>query len=149
VTPEEHRRVGVDLFNHVWTLLDKPERTREEDDEMVHASHASAYHWRHAGTPANSARSEWQCSRVYAVLGRAEPALWHARRCLEIVEANRDAMEPWDEPFAHEAFARASTVAGDAAGARRHLELARAGADSVDDDEDREHLLQALATVGV
>jgi hypothetical protein len=28
------RKVAVDLFNHTWTLLDKADRTREEDDEM-------------------------------------------------------------------------------------------------------------------
>jgi hypothetical protein len=148
VETAEHRRLGVELFNHVWTLLEKPERTRGEDDEMVHAAHASAYHWRQVGTPANFARSEWQCSRVYAVLGRAEPALWHARRCLELVETHPDEMEPWDEPFAHEALARAYGVAGDAEAANRHAERARAGADSIDGDEDREHLLAALATLG-
>jgi hypothetical protein len=148
VDTSEHRRLGVELFNHVWTLLEKPERTPAEDDEMVHAAHASAYHWRQVGTPAHFARSEWQCSRVYAVLGRAEPALWHARRCLEFVEEHPDEMEPWDEPFAHEALARAYGAAGDAEAVRRHGERARAGADAVDDDEDRDHLLAALATLG-
>jgi hypothetical protein len=148
VETAEHRRLGVELFNHVWTLLEKPERTREEDDEIVHAAHASAYHWRQVGTPANFARSEWQCSRVYAVLGRGEPALWHARRCLELVEAHPDETEPWDEPFAHEALARAYDAAGDAEAAHRHAERARAGADAIDDEDDREHLLSALATLG-
>jgi hypothetical protein len=95
----DHRRLGVELYNHVWTLLELPLRTPEQDDELIHAAHASRYHWSQAGTPKNLARGEWQVSRVYAVLGRAEPALWHARRCLAYVEAAEDA-EDWDLPFA-------------------------------------------------
>src|SRR3990170_957672 len=83
LSPEEHRRAAVDLFNFAWTLLDKQDRTADEDDTMVHAAHASRFHWGQVGTQVNLARGEWQVSRVYAVLGRAEPALWHARRCLE------------------------------------------------------------------
>jgi DNA-binding transcriptional MerR regulator len=81
---DAHRRLGIDLFNKAWTLMEKPGRTPADDDELIHCAHASAYHWLHAGgTGAKRARSEWQCSRVYAVLGRAEPALHHARRCLD------------------------------------------------------------------
>ena len=80
--PEEHRRLGIDLYNRTWTLMDSP------GDEMLHCAHASAYHWmRSGGTTANRARSEWLCSRVYALLGRSEAALQHARRCIELVES--------------------------------------------------------------
>ena len=71
----DRRQLAVDLFNHVWTLLEKTDRTPMQDDEMLHAAHASRYHWGEVGEPVNFARGEWQCSRVYAVLGRAEPAL--------------------------------------------------------------------------
>ena len=83
----DHRAIGVELFNRVWELMDKQDRTVEEDDAMLHMAHASAHHWRAEGTGAtanNLARSEWQVSRVYAVLGRGEPAGYHARRCLQI-----------------------------------------------------------------
>jgi hypothetical protein len=69
----DHRRLGVDLFNKTWTLMEKEARTPEETEEMLHCAHASSYHWMQVGTQANRARSEWQCSRVYTVLGRAEP----------------------------------------------------------------------------
>src|SRR2546421_44408 len=120
------RQLAVGLFNHVWTLLAKPSRTRAEDDELLHAAHASRYHWLAAGTAVNAARGEWQCSRVYSVLGRAEPALHHARRCLELVREADDA-EDWDEPFAHEALARAHALAGDSEAARREVAPARGG----------------------
>jgi len=110
-----HRQLGVDLFNHVWILIEKADRSAAETDEMIHAAHASRYHWSLAGTTANLARGEWQCARVYAVLGRGEPALWHARRCLELAQAAVETgqAESWDVPGAYEAMARAHAVAGD------------------------------------
>lgn len=140
-----HRQVGVDLFNEVWRLME----TRKEDERMLHAAHASAYHWAEAPEcePKNRARSEWQVSRVYAVLGRGEPALHHARRCLEICEANPDNLEDWDLPFAYEALARAHAVGGDAAETERYLAKAREAGAYVADPEDREHLEEALKTV--
>jgi hypothetical protein len=93
---ETQRRLAVDCFNKIWTLMEKQDRTQEDDDEMLHCSHASAYHWHQIGTAANRARGEWQCSRVYAVLGRPEPAVAHAQRCLEIVEESPADMEEWD-----------------------------------------------------
>ena len=70
---------------------------------MIHAAHASRYHWSKVGTNANLARGEWQVSRVYTVLDRAEPALYHAHRCLTHVEAGArtgDGIEDWDLPLA-------------------------------------------------
>jgi hypothetical protein len=143
-----HRQLGVDLYNDVWRLLDK-ERTPEEDDEMLHQAHASTYHWLMAPEcePKNRARGEWLCSRVYAVLGRPEPALHHAERCLAIVEANSDSVEDWDLPFAYEALARAHRVAGDSNEAEGYERLAREGVDGFEDEEDKEILLKELATL--
>jgi hypothetical protein len=143
--PDDERRVAVALFNETWSLLRLPERTAEEDDAMIHAAHASAHHWRQVGETKNFARSEWQCSRVYAVLGRAEPALHHARRCLAWCE--RGLVEDWDTPGAHEALARAHAVAGDWDAAERHERLAREGAAAVADAGDRDVLLDDLGTL--
>jgi hypothetical protein len=87
VTPEEHRRLGVELYNGTWELIERRDRTPDEDDEMLHRAHASAYHWLQAPhTAANRARSHWLCSRVHAIAGQPEGALHHARRCLFLVE---------------------------------------------------------------
>jgi hypothetical protein len=145
----DHRQLGVDLFNDVWRLLNKSDRTPDEDDELLHQAHASAYHWLKAPEcePKNRARSEWLCARVYAVLGRGEPALHHATRCLEITEQHADNVEDWDLPFAYEALARAHGVAGDAGESRRYAELARESGESIADPEDREHFDAELVTL--
>lgn len=142
----DHRQLGVDLFNHVWTLLDRDERTQDEDDEMLNAAHASRFHWSKASTEAtHQARGEWQLARVYAVLGRGEPAVYHAGRCLDWCE--RGEVEDWDLAYAHEALARAHAVAGDEAGAARHRATARELGDLIADPDDREHFDEDWATL--
>ncbi len=147
LTPEQRRQVAVDLFNHAWALMRLPDRTPEQDDELIHAAHASRHHWAEVGTAANLVRGEWQLSRVYATLGRAEPAIYHARRCLAYCEASPQALEGWDLPYAYEALARAHAVAGDAAEAERFAARARELGAQVEDAEDREQLEQDLATL--
>ena len=140
------RELGIELFNKTWALMESPER---DEDELLHCAHASAYHWRQAGTVANHARSEWQCSRVYSVLGRPEPALHHAQRCLELCESAPDEIEEFDLPFAYEAMARANAVAGDADAAREWLRVHGRRARRSRDEDDRVLLESDLATIPV
>ena len=141
----DERRFAVDLFNEVWALLDTTDRTPEQDERMVHAAHGSRLHWEAAGTAENVAIGDWLCARVYAVLGRAEPALFHARWCL--VRAESSDLPDWVRAEAHEALARALAVAGDTGEARRHADEARVIAGTIEDDEDREIVLGDLATL--
>jgi hypothetical protein len=148
IDAETHRRLGKDLFNHTWTLIDKPDRTPAETDEVIHAAHASAWHWSRVGTLANAARGEWQIARVYSTLGRAEPALWHARRCLELAEAavEADVADDWDVPAALEGLARAQAVAGDLAAAEATRARAHAALSAIADPEDRQLIERDLVT---
>jgi hypothetical protein len=147
VTPEQRRRLAVDLFNRAWELMLLPERTPEQDDELLHTAYASRHHWSQVGTVANIARGEWQLSRVYNVLGRPEPALYHAERCLAYCESDPNALEDWDLPYAYEALARAQLVAGNDDEAKRFAAQARELGQVVADDEDREHLENDLGTL--
>src|SRR5262249_61192788 len=83
------RRAGVTPNTSTWPRSGRGDGPPAETDEMIHRAHASRWHWaRAAGTkPVNLARGEWLCSRVYSTIGRAEPARWHAQRCVEINEA--------------------------------------------------------------
>jgi hypothetical protein len=144
MSPEDERTLAASLFNGTWTLLERDDRTRADDDRMLHMAHASRYHWGNVGTAANLARGEWMCSRVYTVLGRAEPAAAHARRVLQLCEEN--GLADFDLAFAYEALARAASVAGDTAEARRYVALAQAV--PVADAEDRDLLARDLASIG-
>jgi len=142
------RQLGVDLYNSTWALIEKPDRTEAETDEAIHRAHASRWHWARVGEAVNLARGEWLCSRVYATLGRGEPALWHARRCVEINEAlAADARESWDLPTAYEAMARASFAAGDPASGALWKSKATAALEDITDADDREQIAQDIATL--
>ena len=138
----DHRQLGVDLFNEVWRLIE----SRQDDDRMLHAAHASRYHWGEAPEckPENLARGEWQISRVYVVLGLAEPAIWHAQRCLEHCE--EAGIGDWDLAYAHEALARAYGLAGTAE-AEEWKAKARGAGDKISDREDREHFDEDYSTL--
>ncbi len=142
-----HRKLGVGLYNFTWTLMEKPDRTVEETDLMIHGAHASRYHWEMVGVASNRSRGEWLCSRVYAVLGRGEPALWHAQRCLEIVESGGEGFEDWDRGSALEAVARAYAVAGNRAESDRYRTMSAAELPKIAEADDREVIEKDLASI--
>jgi DNA-binding transcriptional MerR regulator len=142
------RQLAVDLYNSTWSLIEKADRSAAETDELIHRAHASRWHWARVGAPVNLARGEWLCSRVYATIGRGEPALWHARRCVEIHEAlPADERESWDLPSAYEAMARASFTAGDSASGALWKAKATAAVEAIEDEDDRLPIVQDLATL--
>ena len=130
-----HRKEGIACNNGVYALLDQADRTPDDDARMVHMAHATVQHWAQAtgSGPANLARGEYLCSHVYAYLGRAEPARYHAARCMTLCEEN--GLDDFDRAYAHEAMARALAAAGNLDEARRHVDAARAV--PIADHEDR------------
>jgi hypothetical protein len=144
-TEEEHKNFAVDLFNLTWSLLDKKDRTREEDDKMIHAAHASRFHWGEIGTPLHFERGEWQISRAYSVLNRPEPALYHAKRCLGICKEN--SIGDFDIAFAYEAMARASAIAGKKPDCEKYLRLAKEAGDQIKKKGDKDYFFSELDTI--
>lgn len=144
-TVADERALAAQLFNSTWTLLEKEKRTTEEDDRMLHMAHASRFHWDNIGDDQNRAIGEWQCSRVYATLRRAEPALFHATRCLDYAE--RDGIDDWVRASAYEALARAHAVAGDLESARDARDKALAV--EIADPEDRDVVLADIDTLPI
>jgi hypothetical protein len=144
-TKEEHEKFAKGLFNLTWDLLDKTERTKEDIDKMINAAHASRYHWGEIGTPMNLERGEWQISRVYSVLGRSEPALYHAKNCLEICEKNK--IGDFDIAFAHEGMARAHAAAKQKAESKKYLDLAKKAGEQIKKKEDKDYFLKELGTI--
>ena len=152
LAPETHRALGVALYNRTRALLEIEGRSPAQDDEVIDCAHASAWHWRQVGNAANAAhavRGHWLCSRAYAILGRGESAVHHARRAGEILAAGGDGIEDWDAAAAAEAMARALAVSGDAAGASEWKMRARGLLEGVADAEDRAVIEGDLATLPV
>jgi DNA-binding transcriptional MerR regulator len=141
----DERALAAALFNATWDLIEKEDRSRDEDDAMLHMAHASRHHWGQVGTPTNRTRGEWQCSRVYAMLGRPEPCLHHAQRVHDL--SHEHGLGPFDVAFGYEALARGHALAGDAEQARLCIEQARALADDIPEADERELLLGDLESI--
>jgi hypothetical protein len=142
---EAHKKFAVDCFNLVWNLMEKKDRTKGDDDRMMHAAHASRFHWGEIGTPVERERGEWQISRMYTVLNRPQSALYHAKRCLETCKENNIA--DWDIAFAYEAMARAQAVAGQKAECKKYIELAKKAAEQIKEKGDKDYLISELKTI--
>ncbi|MGD6775863.1 hypothetical protein [Sutcliffiella horikoshii] len=140
-----HRKTAINLFNEVWDLMEKTDRTSEEDFQMIHKAHASRFHWGEIGEPVNFSRGEWQISRVYAVLQRPEPCLVHAKRNLEIVLEH--GINDFDLAFAYEALARAYSISGDAAAKEKYMNLAKEASKLINKVADRNVVLGDLETI--
>ncbi len=130
-------KLARQYFNQTWNLLEKPDRSPEEEIAMIHAAHTSCYLWMQVGTAVNHQRGEWQVSRVYAVIGDASQALRHAGYCLELTENNLDEMADFDIAFAYEAIARANALADHSDTARKYIGLAQQAGDKIKDADDR------------
>lgn len=142
---EAHRHFGAKLNGEVWNLLAKDDRSQEENELMAHAAHASCYHWLQVGTGAHHQRGEWLISHVYAELGVAEGALYHAQRCQALTEEHADLLEDFDRAYALEALARANAVAGKREEALRYREQAEKAGQAIADEESKKYFVGDLA----
>ena len=142
--PQAHLFFAIDYHSQTWELLEKSQRSLDEDERMLDYAHASLAHWRSTGTALRHQRGEWLLGHVYAVLGEGRQALKHAYRCAEILHANQAEMQDFDFAFAYEAVARAHAVAGERPEAERFLQKAREAGEKIQDAEDREAFFAQL-----
>ncbi len=140
-----HKKIAVELFNKVWDYLDQEQRTEEENITMIHMAHASRFHWGNVGEPVNFARGEWQVSRVYSVVERSEPSLFHAENCLAICLEHH--IKDFDLAFAYEAMARAYKIKQDEEQMEKYKTLAYEACEQIVKDGDRNVVLNDLATI--
>ena len=130
-----HRHFAAKCFNDAWDLIEKPERTAEDNRRMVALSQASFYHWleREDCDDRRIAVGYWQISRVQALAGNAAEAVRLGELCL----SHSGDLKPFFIGYAHEALARAYKLAGDEREAARHLAIAKVQVVKVEETEDR------------
>ncbi|MFX0042899.1 MAG: hypothetical protein ACFE8L_08305 [Candidatus Hodarchaeota archaeon] len=142
-----HEKMAKGCFNQAWDLIDKKDRSPEEEINMVHTAHASRYHWgilvsNGKGTPLNLQRGEWQIARVYTLLERAEPALYHAKECLRLTEENN--IEDFDLGFAYEAMARSLALAKNKDDFKKYYKLAQEAGEKIVKKDDKDYFFEDL-----
>jgi hypothetical protein len=141
---EAHRAFAIQYHGQTWDLMDKEDRSPEDDALMIHTAHASCRHWLEVGTGLHHQRGEWLISRVYAVLGLGDPALRHAELCGELTESHADLMTDFDKAFAFECLARANALAGKREKALEYMGLAEKAGEAIAGDGDREYFFSDL-----
>ncbi len=137
---EFHKKVAVNTNNGIWPTLDKKNPTYDELEAALHMAYTSRYHWGKVGTVVNAVRAEYMISRVYSAMKRAEPALHHANRCLDLAkeaEKSDENFKDWDMPFVYEVLAKANEVAGNSKECKKFKETAQKLIDSVSDPQDK------------
>ena len=143
---EMHRELATQCFNGVWNLLEKRDRSKDDDAQMIRMAHTSRFHWGEIGTALEFARGDWQISRVYdAVLGFGVMAYKYAKTSLTLCEEN--GFGDFDLAFAYEALARACAVSGDMDRGRDYISLAKDAAAEIEKEEDREYFFSELESV--
>jgi hypothetical protein len=134
---EAHKLMAIKTNGVVWQLLEKQDRSKSDDDLMVHAAHASCYHWLQAGTNVHHQRAHWLLSHVYAELNFSYPSLRHAQRCMELTLEFIDQMQDFDLAYANEALARANACRQNKEEALYYLQNAEAAGNKITSEEDR------------
>jgi len=142
---EWHRKQAIHSFNSTWDLMDKKERTREDDMAMIHTAHASRFHWSVIGKELEAARGEWQISRVYSILKHSESAKFHAEHSLALCLEN--AIGDFDLAFAYEALSRACAISGQKEEAKKYYDDALKASESIRESEDKNYFLSELSTI--
>ena len=140
-----HRKFAVDCFNGAWDLIEKNDRTPEDDARMIHMAHASRFHWGEIGVPLHFARGDWQISRVYAILGQGKNALAYAKSSLHLCIEHD--FRDFDLAFAYEAAARAFKALGDKEMVKKHLTLAKEAGEAIIKDDDKKYFFSELKTI--
>lgn len=135
--PKASRFFAIEANNLAWSLIEAAERTDEDAERMIHAAHASLYHWSQVGTAINRQRGLCLVATAYAAAGRGEEAGHYARLCLEMSRADGIGQTAFDRATAYGCAAAAAARVGRADDARRLHAAATEAAAGFEDAEDR------------
>jgi hypothetical protein len=134
---EAQKLFAISTNGQVWQLLEKKDRTEGENELLIHAAHASCYHWLQTGTELHHQRAQWLLSHVYCELGIAAAALRHAIRCMDLTKEHSDLMKDFDHAYAFEALSRAYALGGQQEDSLFFLQKAEQAGQKIQDEEDR------------
>lgn len=140
-----HKYFAAHCFNRAWDLIEKNNRTPDEDRMMVALNQASLFHWMNRPDCSDRRMSVgyWQASRIQALLGNAGEAQRNGEICFSFSHE----LDPFYLGYAHEALARSASLSGDKARAVDHLARAETQAAQVAEKADRELLVADLAAL--
>ena len=132
--PAWHRRFAAATNNRAWELSVQT-RNAAEDQEMLNAAHASAWHWTRVGTELNRMRAAMLLAEVHSLLGLGQSALAYAE---EMRTYFLGVQSPdWEIAFVHAVHAHAAAAGGETEKHRASYGLAVAALNAVSNDVER------------
>lgn len=137
-----HKYFAVRCFNDAWDLIDKSDRTPEDNEQMIQLNQASLWHWKQRAdcTNRNLSVGYWQASRIYALTGQPDVARKYGQLSLDLAKDE----PPFYRAYAYEALARAEMVAGNRDKMTQHLSEAQKITETVTDPQEKKFLLSDL-----
>ena len=128
-----HRELAKTSFNHCWDLLEAPERSEEDQRNLVGAAMTSRFHWRLAGGLQEWIIADWMVARA---AGSAHFGAVAVQFALAAEGARTDELPDWLHASTAEGVARAYRDAGDLERMNEWLEVARRRIEDISDPDD-------------
>lgn len=139
-SPEDARlwqkRLASQANNRAWALTEAAERSAEQDEEMLQASHAAMYFWSIVGDDRQKAHAAQLLAHAYAHLGLAHPAQHYFGKAQMVFSAQPG--DGWERALNAAVAANVAAAAGDRAAHARHLQDAQRLTAELADDEARD-----------
>jgi hypothetical protein len=130
-----HKYFAMEANNAAWDLSEGSENVMG-NTALLDAAHASAWHWRVAGTELHHMRSVMLLALVHARLGMGICAWAYAEQMKNYFTAKPDTPD-WEIAFVHVIHALAAQAHGQAEAFQRSYASAVASLDAIQDPEDR------------
>lgn len=140
-----HQWHAIECNNRAWDLGGQSSRTKEENEEMLNAAHAAAFHWQKVGTELHNMRAKMLLAHVHAALGMGPTALALANETFNYFTTHES--PDWEIAFTHAILAQAAMAAGEDGLYREQYAKASQLGDALADPEDKNIFLQTFNTI--
>lgn len=141
---KKHRYFAATTNNRAWDLSIE-ERDAATDQEMLHAAHASAYHWSIIGTELNQMRATMLLAEVHSLLGFGTSAYKYAEK-MKTYFLENDTPD-WEIAFTHTIHAHAAFVYGDMSAHAQSYANAQQSIDKISKDVERDMVVKTFQHV--
>lgn len=108
-----HRWFAIELNNEAWDAIEGGPLDADAAERLIHAAHASCYHWMHAGDAMNHQRALGLVATAYLKVGQPEVADRHNHRAMEMAAANPEGQTDFDAACNHGCAVRIAQALGD------------------------------------
>jgi len=144
ISGKNHHYLGIEMNIQTWNLLQKQNRSEEDNIRMINFALASQYHWYKSPDwkPVNAQRGFWLISHVFAVIGMGEDALKYAEKCFELTQ--EQSLKDFDLAYSYEALYRAYFCLNNKEETEKYRKMAQNAAEQIQNEEDKNLFMSDL-----